>query len=122
METVNQHQKQRLFEKLLHHFDHNVKGKTIALWGLSFKPNTDDMREAPSRVLMESLWEHGARIRAYDPVAMEETRRIYGGNRERLTLVDSAKDALDGADALVCLLYTSPSPRDLSTSRMPSSA
>ena len=103
VETVNQRQKQRLPEKVLRHFGNDLKGKTIALWGLAFKPNTDDMREAPSRVFIEALWEHGARIRAYDPAAMEETRRIYGENREDLTLADSAKDALTGADALVVM-------------------
>ena len=103
VEAVNQRQKQRLAEKVLRHFGNDVAGKTIALWGLAFKPNTDDMREAPSRVFMEALWEHGARIRAYDPAAMEETRRIYGADRQGLTLTDSAKDALAGADALVVM-------------------
>ncbi len=71
----------------------------MALWGLSFKPNTDDMRAAPSRTLMEALWAAGAQVRAYDPVAMQETRRIYG-ERPDLTLVDSAPEALQGADVL----------------------
>src|SRR5690606_19540527 len=71
----------------------------IALWGLAFKPNTDDMREAPSRTLMEALWAAGARVRAYDPVASRETRRIYG-DRPDLHLCRSAEEALDGADAL----------------------
>ena len=71
----------------------------IALWGLAFKPNTDDMREAPSRTLMELLWGAGARVRAYDPVAAAEAKRIYGA-RDDLVLTESALDACEGADAL----------------------
>jgi UDPglucose 6-dehydrogenase len=100
VEAVNYRQKRRLFEKLGDHYDGDLKGKTIAVWGLSFKPNTDDMREAPSRVLMEALWEAGASVRAYDPEAMEETARIYPGH-DGLTLCDKAYDAVEGADALV---------------------
>ena len=99
VEAVNFDQKRRLFEKISHYYDGNLEGKTIALWGLAFKPNTDDMREASSRVLMEALWEAGASVRAYDPEAMDETRRLYP-DQEGLVLVDSAQDALDGADAL----------------------
>ena len=99
VERVNHRQKRRLFEKIRDHYHGNLDGRTIALWGLAFKPNTDDMREAPSRVLMEQLWDAGARVRAYDPVAMDECRRIYG-ERDDLVLADSAEDALDGADAL----------------------
>ncbi len=99
VERVNNRQKRRLFEKIRDHFDGRLAGRTIALWGLAFKPNTDDMREAPSRVLMEQLWEAGARVRAYDPVAMDECRRIYG-ERDDLELADTAEAALDGADAL----------------------
>ena len=99
VEAVNARQKQLLHAKISHHFGADLSGKTIALWGLSFKPNTDDMREAPARVLMEALWQDGASVRAYDPVAMDEARRIYG-HRDDLTLCDSAEDALDGADAL----------------------
>lgn len=99
VEDVNNRQKTRLFSKISAHFDNNLAGKTIALWGLSFKPNTDDMREAPSRVLMEALWEAGASVRAYDPEAMGEARRIYS-NHASLTLCDSAEGVLDGADAL----------------------
>lgn len=69
------------------------------MWGLAFKPNTDDMREAPSRVLLEHLWAAGARVRAYDPVAMREARRVYG-ERDEFTLCASALQALEGADAL----------------------
>jgi UDPglucose 6-dehydrogenase len=74
----------------------------VALWGLAFKPNTDDMREAPSRVLMEALWEAGGFVRAYDPVAMPEARRIYG-ERSDLVLADGADQALTGADVLAIL-------------------
>ena len=99
VETVNETQKQVLFKKISQFFGGNLKGRTIAVWGLAFKPNTDDMREASSRVLLESLWGAGAQVRAYDPVAMEETRRIFGA-RADLSLVDSALAAIEGADAL----------------------
>jgi UDPglucose 6-dehydrogenase len=98
VEEVNNRQKQILFGKIRRHFG-ELKSKTIALWGLSFKPNTDDMREAASRVLMEALWSAGARVRAYDPVAMPECRRIYGA-RDDLVLCNSSREALEGADAL----------------------
>ncbi len=100
VEAVNGKQKERLFEKLQQHFSGKLEGKVIAVWGLSFKPNTDDMREAPSRVLMEALWEAGARVQAFDPEAMKETQRIYA-NEERLTLCGTKEQALKGADALV---------------------
>ena len=87
-----------LFNKIKGHFG-SVQGKTIALWGLAFKPNTDDMREAASRVLMEALWAAGAKVRAFDPVAMPECRRIYG-ERADLTLCKTSPEALEGADAL----------------------
>ena len=96
---MNDRQKHRLFAKLSSRYG-DLTGKTIALWGLSFKPNTDDMREAPSRVLMEALWNAGAAVRAYDPEAMQEASRIYPG-QAGLTLCETAYDALDGADALV---------------------
>ncbi len=99
VEAVNKSQKQVLFRKISAYFDGKLKGKTIALWGLAFKPNTDDMREAPSRELMEALWGAGAKVRAYDPVAMGEAARIYG-MRDDLALVDSSEAALQGADAL----------------------
>jgi UDPglucose 6-dehydrogenase len=99
VEAVNFRQKDVLFAKISRHFGADLAGKTIALWGLAFKPNTDDMREASSRVLMESLWDAGARVRAFDPVAMDETRRIYG-ERADLELATDAMSALDGADAL----------------------
>ncbi len=99
VEGVNERQKQLLFRKIDAYFKGELKGKTIAVWGLAFKPNTDDMREAPARDLMEGLWAAGARVRAYDPVAMGEARRIYG-DRPDLELVEHAGDALAGADAL----------------------
>jgi UDPglucose 6-dehydrogenase len=100
VEDVNDRQKQRLFDKIDAHFRGDLRGKTFALWGLAFKPNTDDMREAPSRVLMESLWAAGAKVRAFDPVAMEEAARIYG-TRPDLTLCEKLDDTLTAADALV---------------------
>jgi UDPglucose 6-dehydrogenase len=99
VEAVNRDQKSSLFLKIRDHFKGDMKGRVIALWGLAFKPNTDDMREAPSRKLMEALWQEGVTIRAYDPVAMDETRRIYG-ERTDLVLVEHADEALKGADAL----------------------
>jgi UDPglucose 6-dehydrogenase len=99
VEAVNRDQKLKLFELMSRHFDRKLRGKTIALWGLAFKPNTDDMREAPSRALMEALWDAGARVRAFDPQARAETERIYG-ERHDLTLCDDSWDALAGADAL----------------------
>src|SRR5208282_5050592 len=98
VERVNNRQKHVLFNKLESHFG-DLKGRTIALWGLAFKPNTDDMREAASRVLMEALWAEGAKVRAYDPVAMPECLRIYGP-REDLVLCKTSPDALQDADAL----------------------
>ena len=98
VESVNNRQKQVLFNKIKAHFG-DVRGKTIALWGLAFKPNTDDMREAASRVLMESLWSAGAKVRAYDPVANAECHRIYG-HRGDLKLCETSSEALVGADAL----------------------
>ncbi len=100
VENVNNRQKTVLFEKLSKHFEDKLDDKMIALWGLSFKPNTDDMRDAPSRLLMEALWAEGCRVQAFDPVAMDECRRIYG-ERSDLSLVNSAEEALQGADALV---------------------
>jgi UDPglucose 6-dehydrogenase len=98
VESVNNRQKQFLFKKIQAHFG-DLTGRTVALWGLAFKPNTDDMREAPSRVLMEALWAAGATVRAYDPVAMPECRRIYGERRD-LILCKTSPEALQGADAL----------------------
>ncbi len=101
VENVNNDQKYVLLRKMDEYFGPGqLKGRRIALWGLAFKPNTDDMREAPSRVIIEGLWERGARVAAFDPVAFRETRRIYG-DRDDLVLVDDPYEALDGVDALV---------------------
>jgi len=96
----NESQKLALVQKMERHFDGDIGGRTFALWGLSFKPNTDDMRDAPSRAILEALWERGARVAAYDPAAMGEARRIYG-MRNDLTLAQSGEEALQGADALI---------------------
>ncbi|GAB6191625.1 UDP-glucose dehydrogenase family protein [Desulfocastanea catecholica] len=100
VESVNYKQKEKLFEHVNSFYNNDISGKTIALWGLAFKPNTDDMREASSRVLIEALWQAGARIQAYDPEAMEEAQRIYG-TRDNFTLMGTKEAALHGADALV---------------------
>lgn len=97
---INDKQRQSLFLRLLEHFEGSLRGKVIALWGLAFKPNTDDMREAPSRYLMEALWEAGATVSAYDPEAMTECRRLYG-YRPDLQLCATRDDCLQNADALV---------------------
>ena len=102
VEAVNKHQKQVVFRKIHDYFGGKLAGKTIALWGLAFKPNTDDMREAPARELMEALWQAGAKVRAYDPVAMGEAERIYG-QRADLVLVPDADAALQGADVLAII-------------------
>lgn len=100
VEQVNQAQKEKLFTNITRHFGGQLKGKTFAIWGLSFKPNTDDMREAASRVLMEALWAAGAKVQAYDPEAMNECQRLYG-NRDDLALCGTKEAALANADALV---------------------
>jgi UDPglucose 6-dehydrogenase len=100
VEAVNYRQKRVLFEKIMRHFKGDIKGKTFALWGLSFKPNTDDMREASSRVLMEALWDAGAKVQAYDPEAMRECQRIYG-ERDDLVYCENQEATLQGADALI---------------------
>ncbi|VVN27896.1 UDP-glucose dehydrogenase family protein [Pseudomonas fluorescens] len=102
VEKRNNEQKTVLFKKIHEHFLGDLRGKTFAFWGLSFKPNTDDMREAPSRVLIEALWKSGANVQAYDPEAMEETQRIYG-SRDDLHLCGTKEAALKNADALVIL-------------------
>ncbi len=96
---VNEQQKHFLFEKIKSHFDGNLQGKLIALWGLSFKPNTDDTRQAPSLVLIDELLNAGALVCAYDPKGMEHVRRIYSACKA-FTLAPSAMTALQGADAL----------------------
>ena len=100
VENVNDRQKQVLVNKILLHYHGDVKGKTFAMWGLAFKPRTDDMREASSRVILEALINAGANVRAFDPEAMSEAYRIYG-DKLGLTLVETAEDALQGADALI---------------------
>ncbi|OQM75164.1 UDP-glucose dehydrogenase family protein [Manganibacter manganicus] len=102
IENVNNRQKTTLFAKLIRHFGgaEHLRGKTFTVWGLSFKPNTNDMREAPSRTLMEALWRAGANVQAYDPVAMDEAHRIYG-ERADLKLVEDKYDALNRAEALI---------------------
>jgi UDPglucose 6-dehydrogenase len=100
VEAVNERQKEKLFDYIMRHYNNDINGKTIALWGLSFKPNTDDMREASSRVLMEKLWKQGATVQAYDPEAMEETQRIYG-SRLDLSLMGTKEATLNNANCLV---------------------
>ncbi|MGY0798482.1 UDP-glucose dehydrogenase family protein [Lysobacter sp. A286] len=100
VERVNERQKDHLFELMQRHYGDALAGKTVAVWGLAFKPNTDDMRAAPSRRLLEQLWSVGAKVQAFDPEAAAETRRIFG-DREDLLLCDSEYAALSGADALV---------------------
>ncbi|MCP1065826.1 UDP-glucose/GDP-mannose dehydrogenase family protein [Serratia symbiotica] len=100
VEQVNYKQKYKLNRLISDYFGEDLKGKTFSLWGLAFKPNTDDMREASSRVLMEQLWQDGAAVQAYDPEAMHEVRRIYG-QRDDLKVMDTKEAALQGADALV---------------------
>jgi UDPglucose 6-dehydrogenase len=100
VEAANDTQKSVLVRKVAARFGEDLKGRTFALWGLAFKPNTDDMREAPSLVVVEGLTRRGARVRAYDPVAANEARRLMGGN-PNLTFVDSPHAALQGADALL---------------------
>ena len=100
VEAVNNKQKYKLPTLVKKHFGENLAGKTFAVWGLSFKPNTDDMREASSRVLIEELWAAGATVHAFDPQAMEETQRIYGV-RPDFVLCGTKEAALQGADALI---------------------
>ena len=107
VEAANNAQKLVLVDKLVARFGSDLQGKRFALWGLAFKPNTDDMRAAPSRAVMERLWAMGASVQAYDPVAMEEARRLYG-DRADLQLVNSPMDALKGADALLIVTEWKP--------------
>ncbi|WP_372971556.1 UDP-glucose dehydrogenase family protein [Marinobacter sp.] len=99
VEAVNKAQKHVLFDKISHYFNGNLEGKVVAIWGLAFKPNTDDMREAPARALMQDLWNAGASVQAFDPEAMEETQRIFG-DQPGLTLCGTKEQALKGADVL----------------------
>jgi UDPglucose 6-dehydrogenase len=103
VEAVNKRQKELLFEKIRRHFgDGGLQGRTVALWGLAFKPNTDDMREAPSRTVIDLLLNAGVSVRAYDPVAGAEAKRIYG-TQSGFTICRNAYDATEGADALVII-------------------
>jgi len=99
-QAVNEHQKQRLFEKLDAHFGGDLQGRRIAVWGLSFKPNTDDLRGAPSLVLIDALLEEGARVNAHDPKAMEEAEQVYA-EEDDIDFYDDPYDAAEGAEALV---------------------
>ncbi len=100
VEAVNNDQKSVLLNKIDAHMGADLEGKTLAIWGLAFKPNTDDMREAPSRVIIDGLLARGAHIKAYDPVAMEQASKIYGGN-ERVTFCKSMYKTTEDSDALV---------------------
>jgi UDPglucose 6-dehydrogenase len=115
VEQVNNSQKSTLYRKLKRHLG-SLEGRTIAVWGLAFKPRTDDMREAPSRTLIEAIWAEGGRVRAYDPIAMHEARRIYG-ERADFVLVDTPMAAAEGADALAVVtewrVFHSPSLQQL---------
>ncbi|MBV5304180.1 MAG: UDP-glucose/GDP-mannose dehydrogenase family protein [Chlorobium sp.] len=102
VEAVNHDQKSSMVKKIKGHFSENIEGKVFALWGLAFKPNTDDMREAPSRRVIEELLKEGARVRVFDPVAMDEARRIYG-ECEEIIFASSPEDAVSGSNALVVL-------------------
>ena len=100
VEAVNDAQKRVLVDKIIARLGSDLKGRTLALWGLAFKPNTDDMREAPSRVIIDALGTHGAQVVAYDPVAMDEARRVFGA-APHLRYATSPMAACEGADALV---------------------
>ncbi|MBT9609918.1 MAG: UDP-glucose/GDP-mannose dehydrogenase family protein, partial [Aquabacterium sp.] len=100
VEAANDHQKHVLIEKVTRRFGENLAGKHFAVWGLAFKPNTDDMREATSRVVLAELFQRGATVTAYDPVAMPEAQRIFG-EESRLTYAENPMGALDNADALL---------------------
>ena len=102
VEEANERQKGVVAEKVARRFGEDLKGKRFALWGLAFKPNTDDMREAPARVIIEALVKRGAQVTAFDPVAMPEARHIYGKEKS-VSFVESAMDAVKGADALVIM-------------------
>ncbi|MDD2816342.1 MAG: UDP-glucose/GDP-mannose dehydrogenase family protein [Thiotrichaceae bacterium] len=111
VEAVNYQQRHLLFDKIYQHFRQDIRGKCFAMWGLAFKPNTDDMREAPSRVILEALWAQGARVQVYDPQAMAEATRLYG-KRDDLILCDTPEAAVKNADALIIVtewrLFCSP--------------
>jgi UDPglucose 6-dehydrogenase len=100
VEAINQRQKHKLFERVKAFYKGDLEGRTFAVWGLAFKPNTDDMRDAPSRVLLESLWAAGANVRAFDPEAMQETQHLYP-DESKLMLMGTPESVLAGADALI---------------------
>lgn len=100
VEHVNNRQRQKLFEMIAAHFGETLNDRVIAVWGLAFKPNTDDMREAPATYLLEALWERGVRVQAYDPQAMDQAQRLYGIGA-KLALMATKEAALINADALV---------------------
>ncbi|WP_429055155.1 UDP-glucose dehydrogenase family protein [Aeromonas jandaei] len=100
VEQVNQRQQQKMAERLLSHFGPDLRGRTFALWGLAFKPGTDDMREAPSRPLLAAIWAASGRVQAFDPKAMARARELYG-ERPDLLLCPTQESALEGADALL---------------------
>ena len=102
VEAANERQKMILVDRVVQRFGANLAGRTFALWGLAFKPDTDDLREAPSRVVVSQLLARGARLRAYDPVAAREARRVFAGTAG-LEIVDDAASALSGADALLII-------------------
>jgi UDPglucose 6-dehydrogenase len=100
VESANEAQKRVLVDKIVHRFGADLRGRKFALWGLAFKPNTDDMREAPSRVLVDALISRGASVCAYDPIAMQEAHRVFGA-QPALSYAEQAMDALVDADALI---------------------
>jgi UDPglucose 6-dehydrogenase len=100
VEAINQRQKHKLFDRVNAFYKGDLSSKTFALWGLAFKPNTDDMRDAPSRVLMEALWEAGAQVRAFDPEAMSQAQSLYL-DHPNLSLMGTPEATLNGADALL---------------------
>jgi UDPglucose 6-dehydrogenase len=100
VDDVNDRQKQVLFEKLARHFSERIEGRAIAVWGLAFKPRTDDIREAPALTLIDKLLARGADVRVHDPEAMDHVRKAYG---DRLRYAESKYDALDGAEALAIM-------------------
>lgn len=102
VERVNQRQKHQIFNKIKAHFNGALANKAFAVWGLAFKPETDDMRDAPSQVVLKALWEAGARVQAYDPEAMKEAERHFG-KHSGLTYCDSPEEALEGTQALIVL-------------------
>jgi UDPglucose 6-dehydrogenase len=102
VEDVNERQKMILVDKVKQHFGEDLRGKTFAIWGLAFKPQTDDMREAPSRVIIEALLKSGAKVKTYDPIALEEAKRIFHG-KEEIEYYKDDYEVLENADALLLI-------------------